>query len=48
MYFPENPSAKKCYQKVGVIERTLTENAFKFKDESWSRCNMLIAKLKNI
>lgn len=32
--FQENPSAKKCYQKVGFKERTLTENAFRFKDES--------------
>ena len=42
--FPENPSAKKCYQKVGFQERTLTENAFKFKDESWGRCNMIITR----
>ena len=32
--FPENPSAKKCYEKAGFKERTLTENAFSFKDES--------------
>lgn len=42
--FPENPSAKKCYQKVGFQERALTENAFKFKDESWGRCNMIITR----
>lgn len=42
--FSENPGAKKCYQKVGFKERTLTENAFRFKDESWGRCNMFIAK----
>lgn len=46
--FSENPGAKKCYQKVGFIERTLTENAFKFKEESWGRCNMVITKLKNM
>lgn len=42
--FPENPGAMKCYQKVGFKERTLTENAFNFKDESWGRCNMVITK----
>lgn len=42
--FQENLSAKKCYQKVGFKERTLTENAFTFKDESWGRCNMIIIK----
>ena len=42
--FPENPSAKKCYEKVGFKERTLTENAFRFKDELWGRCNMVITR----
>ena len=40
--FPENPGAKKCYEKVGFKVRTLTENAFSFKDESWGRCNMIM------
>ena len=40
--YPENPGAKKCYQKVGFKERTLIENAFKFKDELWGNCNMVI------
>ena len=42
--FPENPGAKKCYQKVGFKERALAEKAFRFKDESWGRCNMVITK----
>lgn len=42
--FPENPGAKKCYEKVGFKERALTENAFSFRDESWGRCNMVIKK----
>ena len=42
--FPENPGAKKCYEKVGFKERTLTENAFSFKDESWERCNMITTR----
>lgn len=44
--FPENPGAKKCYEKVGFKERTLTENAFSYKDESWGRCNMIIFNAK--
>ena len=42
--FPENPGAKKCYEKVGFKERTLTENAFSFKHESWGRCNMITTR----
>ena len=42
--FPENPSSKKCYEKVGFKERTLTENVFSFKDESWGRCNMITTR----
>lgn len=42
--FPENPGAKKCYEKVGFSERALTENAFRFKDELWGRCNMVITR----
>ncbi|MDE7294913.1 MAG: GNAT family N-acetyltransferase [Oscillospiraceae bacterium] len=42
--FSENTGAKKCYQKAGFTERAFTENAFRFKDESWGRCNMVIRK----
>ena len=42
--FPENSGAKKCYEKVGFRERALTENAFRFKDELWGRCNMVITR----
>jgi RimJ/RimL family protein N-acetyltransferase len=38
--FSENIRAKKCYQKAGFTERSVTENAFSYKDESWGRCNM--------
>ena len=44
--FSENLGAKKCYQKVGFRERTLIENAFRFKDELWGRCNMIIKRDK--
>ena len=39
--FSENIRAKKCYQKAGFTERSVTENAFSYKDESWGRCNMI-------
>lgn len=42
--FPENISAKRCYEKVGFAERTVARNAFPYHDESWSRCNMVISK----
>ena len=32
------------YEKVGFKERTLTENAFCFKDELWGKCNMVITR----
>ena len=44
MVFPENIRAKKCYEKAGFTERSLTENAFNYKDESWGRCNMIFRK----
>lgn len=42
--FTENLRAKKCYEKVGFRDRSLTENVFCFKDESWGRCNMIITR----
>lgn len=29
---------------VGFVERQTELNAFRFKDESWGRCNMIIRK----
>ena len=45
--FPENPGAKKCYEKVGFQERTMTEGAFRYKEEAWGRCNMVILREDN-
>ena len=42
--FPENPRAKKCYQKAGFTERKTTEHAFAYKEEFWGRCNMILYK----
>ena len=42
--FSENTRAKKCYERVGFVERKTDADAFRFEDESWGRCNMLIKK----
>lgn len=42
--FPENKRAQKCYESVGFVERKTDVDAFRFKDESWDRCNMVIHK----
>lgn len=42
--FPENTRALKCYESVGFAARKTDAGAFCFKDESWSRCNMVIKK----
>ena len=42
--FPENPRAKRCYEKAGFVVRNFTPDAFTFKDETWGRCNMVFNK----
>ena len=42
--FHENTRAQKCYESVGFIVRKIDTGVFRFKDESWSRCNMVIKK----
>ena len=42
--FAENTGARKCYTKAGFTDRSVTENVFSFKDEKWSRCNMVAVK----
>ena len=44
--FNENALAKRCYEKVGFVERNIDKNAFAYKDELWSRCNMIVSKPK--
>ncbi len=36
--------ARKCYEKVGFVERNVTSGAFDYKEESWDRCNMVIKR----
>lgn len=40
--FAENIAAKRCYEKVGFVEKSVERNVFSYKDESWSRCHMII------
>ncbi|MCR5337121.1 MAG: GNAT family N-acetyltransferase, partial [Lachnospiraceae bacterium] len=42
--FSVNGRAKKFYEKVGFKERKTDHKAFVYKDEHWSRCNMIIRK----
>ena len=42
--FAENTSAKHCYEKVGFVERNIEKDIFAYKDELWSRCNMVVSK----
>jgi RimJ/RimL family protein N-acetyltransferase len=44
MVFPQNPRAKRFYEKIGFKERRTEPGAFSFKDELWDRCNMVIKR----
>ena len=41
--FNENILAKQCYEEVGFIERKIDKDVFTYKDELWSRCNMIVS-----
>ncbi|MBQ4270621.1 MAG: GNAT family N-acetyltransferase [Clostridiales bacterium] len=40
--FSSNLPARKCYEKVGFVERNITPSAFSFGSESWDRVNMIL------
>ena len=42
--FNENTLAKQCYEKVGFVERNIDKDVFSYKNELWSRCNMIVSK----
>lgn len=42
--FPQNPRAKRFYEKMGFVERRTEQGAFAYKDEFWDRCFMVIKK----
>lgn len=39
--FEENACAKQCYERAGFVERNTEKNAFAYKDELWTRYNMI-------
>lgn len=42
--FNENTLAKQCYEKAGFVERNIAKDAFSYKNELWSRSNMIAYK----
>lgn len=44
MVFAENIAARKCYRNAGFTERSLTPGTFRFGNEAWGRCNMVICR----
>lgn len=42
--FEENAAARRCYEKVGFVEESVSKNAFPYKDELWSGCHMVVRK----
>ena len=42
--FPENTPALKCYEGVGFAAEKTEKNAFPFREETWSRCSMVIRR----
>lgn len=42
--FSENTLAKQCYERVGFVEKNTEKDVFSYKDELWSRCNMIAFK----
>lgn len=42
--FAGNERARHCYEQVGFVERSVAVDAFSYKDELWSRCNMVVSR----
>lgn len=42
--FSVNHAARRCYEKIGFTQRAVTDHALSYRDESWSRCNMVISR----
>lgn len=42
--FDNNPSAHRCYQDVGFVDKKYLEKVFPYKDEMWGCFDMAIAK----
>jgi len=39
--FDENTAAKRCYEKIGFVEESISKGVFQYKEELWSRCHMI-------
>lgn len=39
-----NPGARKCYQKVGFVTETYSQDSFTYRDETWGMFNMAIER----
>ena len=44
MVFQQNIRAKSCYEKAGFTERRTETGVFRYGNELWDRCNMVIQK----
>ena len=42
--FNSNDKAKRCYSKAGFVQDSFVANAFRYKEEFWDRCHMIISK----
>lgn len=42
--FNENTAAKRCYEKIGFVERSVEKDVCVYKNEMWSRSNMIITR----
>ena len=42
--FKCNEAAMKCYAKAGLRMRAVEEAAFRYREERWDRCNMMVEK----
>lgn len=40
--FAENSPAKRCYETIGFVEKSVDKEAFAYKDQMWSRCRMVL------
>lgn len=46
--FAENTAARRCYEKAGFVERHVEKAVLLYKDELWTRCNMVATKLERM
>ncbi len=42
--YSENHAARRCYERIGFVQRAVTEQALSYKGEVWNRYNLVISK----